>query len=54
MKRTFDIGTISEGTLKTEDIGANLIWYMEEIDLETNDLDAFHILKQEFSRKKGS
>ena len=48
MQTQFDLGTISEGTLKTEDIGNNLIWHMERLDLDTNDLNTFNKLKKEF------
>ena len=48
-KRTFDIGTISEGTLRTEDIGASLIWHLDQINLDTNDFDTYRKLKLEFS-----
>ena len=33
MKNELSIGSISEGTLKTEDIGASLIWYLDQINL---------------------
>jgi hypothetical protein len=49
MQTHFDIGTISEGTLKTEDIGNNLIWHMDRLDLDKNDLNTFNKLKKEFS-----
>ena len=49
MQTQFDLGTISEGTLKTEDIGNNLIWHMERLDLDTNDLNILKKLKREFS-----
>jgi hypothetical protein len=49
MQTHFDIGSISEGTLKTEDIGNNLIWHLDRIDLDTNDLNTFNKLKKEFS-----
>ena len=49
MQKQFDLGSISEGTLKTEDIGNNLIWHLGCIDLDTNDLNTFNKLKKEFS-----
>jgi len=49
MQTQLQIGTISEGTLKTEDIGNNLIWHMDRLDLDTNDLNTFNKLKKEFS-----
>ena len=51
MQTQFDLGTISEGTLKTEDIGTNLIWHMDRLDLDTNDLNTFKKLKKEFSEE---
>ena len=51
MQTQFDLGTISEGTLKTEDIGNNLIWHMERLDLDTNDLNTLKKLKREFSEE---
>ena len=51
MQTQFDLGTISEGTLKTEDIGTNLIWHMDRLDLDTNDLNTFNKLKKEFSEE---
>ncbi len=47
MKNELSIGSISEGTLKTEDIGASLIWYLDQINLETSD-DTYKKLKMEF------
>lgn len=49
MKNELSIGSISEGTLKTEDIGNNLIWHLDQINLETSDLDTYKKLKMEFS-----
>ena len=49
MKNELSIGSISEGTLKTEDIGNNLIWHLNQINLETSDLDTYRKLKHEFS-----
>jgi len=51
MQTQFDLGTISEGTLKTEDIGNNLIWHMDRLDLDTNDLNTLKKLKREFSEE---
>ena len=47
MKNELSIGSISEGTLKTEDIGASLIWYRAQLNLETSD-DTYKKLKMEF------
>jgi len=49
MQTQLQIGSISDGTLKTEDIGNNLIWHMDRLDLDTNDLNTFNKLKKEFS-----
>ena len=51
MQTHFDIGSISEGTLKTEDIGNNLIWHMDRLDLDNTDLVLFKKLKKEFSEE---
>ena len=51
MQTHFDIGTISEGTLKTEDIGNNLIWDMDRLELDNTDLVLFKKLKREFSEE---
>ena len=51
MQTHFDIGTISEGTLKTEDIGNNLIWDMDRLELDNTDLVLFKKLKKEFSEE---
>ena len=48
MQTQLQIGTISEGTLKTEDIGNNLIWHLDRIDLDNTDLIIFKKLKKEF------
>ena len=49
MKNELSIGSISEGTLKTEDIGASLIWNLDQINLDPNDLDTYRKLKRVFS-----
>ena len=49
MQTQLQIGTISEGTLKTEAIGNNLIWHLDRIDLDNTDLILFKKLKKEFS-----
>ena len=51
MQTHFDIGSISEGTLKTEDIGNNLIWHMDRLELDNTDLVLFKKLKKEFSEE---
>ena len=49
MQTQLQIGTISEGTTKTEDIGTNLIWHVDRLDLDNTDLILFKKLKKEFS-----
>ena len=49
MQTQLQIGTISEGTTKTEDSGPNLIWHVDRLDLDNTDLFLFKILKKEFS-----
>ena len=51
MQTQLQIGTISEGTLKTEAIGNNLIWHLERLDLDNTDLVLFNKLKKEFSEE---
>jgi len=46
---TLDLGSISAGTCKAEDIADALIWHMDELDLDTNDLNTFKRLKKEFA-----
>ncbi len=54
MEKQLQIGSISDGTLKTEDIGNNLIWHMQRLDNSPSpsaDLILFNKLAREFSEE---